>query len=151
MPPLAVVKTPTVQSRADPNSPGSTQAALASPTLSLPTPKASWAAPSSPALESQTGNSVHPSANSVGPVQGPDAMAGNDGLFSPEGTKLDDAVEAEVHVLSEVWKVFQQVVKQVTALTLSLMPTPPHPAPCPLRSLLAHLGSRGKADVTAGG
>ncbi|KAL3131264.1 hypothetical protein ABBQ38_000561 [Trebouxia sp. C0009 RCD-2024] len=124
---LAADQTPTLQLRADPSSPGVTHAALASPTLSLPTPKASWAAPGSPALEPQGGNSGRLSANSVGPVHGPDdAAAVADGLFSSEETKLDDATEAEVHLLSEVWKVFEQVVKQVTPSPRPLCnPRPP--------------------------
>ncbi len=71
------------------------------------------------------------SASSVGPVQGLDTGMSADGLFSAEGAGLDDHMEAEVHVLSEVWKVFEQVVKQVTALVLLSFPLPSLSPACP--------------------
>lgn len=106
-------KTPSIRARANLSSPGVTQAA--SPTLSLPSPKAPRAAPSSPALDPQLQESVHLSSKPFGLVQAPDAAVSADCLFSAEGTSIvEDQMVAEVFVLSEIWKVFEQVVKQVT-------------------------------------
>lgn len=77
------------QGRAVPGSPDLTEAAIASPTLSLPSP-------------------VHIMSASVN--DGEHAAAG---FSNPEATQQDPQEDAEVYVLSEIWKVFEQVIKQV--------------------------------------
>ena len=92
------------QGRAFPSSPE----AVASPTLSLPSPRASRAAPSSPALEPQLRDSVQISSASVN-----DAAAAA-ALSTPEATRHEHQEESEVYALSEIWRVFEQVIKQVS-------------------------------------
>ena len=116
-PHLAADLSPSVRGRAVPSSPKGTQVALASPTLSLPSTKASRAAPSSPAQEPQLQESGPHTSTSAGLGCSADgAAAAAAGLFSPEATRQEHKLEAEVYVLSDIWKVFEQVVKQVTIL-----------------------------------
>ena len=124
-PPRAVSHSPQVtrsapgsQDRAVLSDPENIQAAPASPTLSLPSPRASKAAPSSPALESQSQlqDPVHISSASVDDGQGAAAAAAaaaTAGLCNPDATRQEQQEETEVHILSEIWKVFEQVIKQV--------------------------------------
>ena len=97
------------EGRAVPSSPEVAQPALASPTLSVPSPRASRKAPSSPALGAQLRDSVHISSASIDD----DAAAAAAGLSTPGATGQEQQEEAEVHILSEIWKVFEQVIKQV--------------------------------------
>ena len=118
MPPRAVPHSPQVtgaalgsQGRAALSSPDLTEAALASPTLSLPSPRASRAAPSSPALAPQLQGSVHLSFASLADDNA--AAGATVGLCTPEAARQEQQEKAEVYVLSEIWKVFEQVIKQV--------------------------------------
>ncbi|KAL0019633.1 hypothetical protein WJX77_006506 [Trebouxia sp. C0004] len=79
--------------RAAGHSPQPDQGSLASPTMSLPSPQGSKAVPTSPVQASQH----------------QEAMAFLD--KEREG----NAQSVEVYVLSEIWKVFEQVVKQIPA------------------------------------
>ena len=119
MPPRAVPHSPQVtgaalgsQGRAALSSPDLTEAALASPTLSLPSPRASRAAPSSPALAPQLQGSVHRSFASLADDNAA-AAAATAGLCTPGAARKEQQEKAEVYVLSEIWKVFEQVIKQV--------------------------------------
>ena len=123
-PPRAVPHSPQVtgpalgsQGRTVPSSPDLTEAALASPTLSLPSPRASRAAPSSPALAPQLQGSVHHYLAAVDDDTA--AAAATAGLCTPEAARQEQQEEAEVYVLSEIWKVFEQVIKQVTHCNIS--------------------------------
>ena len=119
------------------HSPAPGHAALRSPSLSVPSPRPARAAPSSPALGPQP---KHPSFSTMSPDQNPDSAV--EDLLRPPASKAgDDTNEeeerhemAEVYVLSDMWKVFEQTVKQVRphlgtvkcANSNSMLPWLPH-------------------------
>ncbi len=108
--------------RAARHSPQPYQDPLASPTMSLPSPQGSKAVTPSSALGSQHQEATLMSPSAVGHAtaadfQSPQA-AGKTGPVTHGQTALNvehegNAESVEVYVLSEIWKVFEQVVKQV--------------------------------------
>ncbi|KAL0047680.1 hypothetical protein WJX82_009150 [Trebouxia sp. C0006] len=110
--------------RAARHSPQPYQDPLASPTMSLPSPQGSKAVTPSSALGSQHQEATLMSPSAVGHAtaadfQSPQA-AGKTGPVTHGQTALNvehegNAESVEVYVLSEIWKVFEQVVKQIPA------------------------------------
>ncbi len=108
--------------RAARHSPKPDQDPLASPAMSLPSPQGFKAVTTSPAPGSQQQEAMVMSPSAVGHAtaddfQSPQAV-GKTGPVTHGQTALDvgregNAENVEVHVLSEIWKVFEQVVKQV--------------------------------------
>jgi hypothetical protein len=115
--------------RAARHSPQPDQDFLASPTMSLRSPQGSKAVTTSPAQGSQHHQAMLMSPCAVGHAtaddfQSPQA-AGKTGPVMHGQTALDmeregNAESVEVYVLSEIWKVFEQVVKQVRSCTVAL-------------------------------
>ena len=133
--------------RAVSHSPQPDRDSLASPTMSLPSPQGSKAVTTSPVQGSQRHQAVLMSPSAVG-------CATADGFQSPLAVRktrpvthgqnaLDleresNAETVEVYVLSEIWKVFEQVVKQVRSWHGCPVLLACHPSSCspePVRCL----------------
>ena len=101
-------------------SPKPDQEPLASPTMSLPMPAGARASATSPALGPQvqqaamTGRPASTSHPDADDFQSPPLVTQSRPV-APGHTPLgeNNAHGVEVHVLSEIWKVFDQVVRQV--------------------------------------
>jgi hypothetical protein len=115
--------------RAARHSPQPDQGPLASPTMSLSSPQGSKAAPASPLQGSQHQEAMMMSPSAVVRASAADFQSplavGKTGPVTHGQTALDvegegNAVSVEVYVLSEIWKVFEQVVKQVRPGMLAL-------------------------------
>ena len=118
---------PSSHARTAPGSPEVIQAALASPALSLPSPGAFRAAASSPASEVQSEQKT-----SSALVGGGVATAANEAFSDSEATMQEQLEEFEVYVPSEIWKVFQQAVKQVTYQEPRMLPNLATCRACPV-------------------
>lgn len=108
--------------RAARHSPQPDQDPVASPTMSLPSPQGSKAITNSPAPGSQRQEATLMSPSAVGRATADDFQSplavGKTGPVMHRQNALDveregNAESVEVYVLSEIWKVFEQVVKQV--------------------------------------
>ncbi len=115
--------------RAARHSPQPDQDPLASPTMSLPSPPGSKAVTNNPAPGSRHQEAMMMSPSAVGRAtaadfQSPQAV-GKTGPVTHGQIAVDvehegNAESVEVYVLSEIWKVFEQVVKQVRSCMVAL-------------------------------